>query len=184
MKKLSFFVLIFSICLNMYSQETGIFYNNEKVGYSRIIGNNVGNIVGASLTLGISSAKSNKVIEGDAAELEIEEGKPNFSIKFGEDKQTGYIFTDPKNLDEILLLKLHVKKGSRNLRSGKYGLGGVKTGVDEKDIIPIAIEKINDNEFSIHPKKKLEKGEYCFYYTGRAQNEDNTFNGVFDFSVK
>ncbi|NDV83623.1 hypothetical protein [Bacteroides sp. 51] len=184
MKKILFLMAILSICLKTYSQQTGIFYKDEKVGYSRIIGNNVGNIVGASLTFGISSAKSNKVIEGDMAELEIEEAKPEFSIIFGEDKQTGYIFSNSKNLDEIVLVKLHVKKGSRNLRSGKYGLSGVKTGVDEKDIIPIAIDKVDDNTYNIHPKKKLEKGEYCFFYVGKPQNEENPFNGVFDFSIK
>lgn len=183
MKNLILLLAVLSICLNINSQEIGIFYQGIKVGYSRIIGNNVGNIVGASLTLGISSAKSYKVIEGDMAELEINDSKPEFSVVFGEDKQTGYIFSDSKNMDDILLLKIHVKKGTRNLRSGKYGLGGVQIGVDEKDIIPIAIEKVDDYKYKVHPKKKLEKGEYCFYYVGKPKNEENIFNGIFDFSV-
>lgn len=34
-----------------------VFYNGEKLGSSRIQGNKVGNIAGAYLTLGLSSAK-------------------------------------------------------------------------------------------------------------------------------
>lgn len=185
MKKILFTMVIALAFIQSYAQETtGIYYGTEKLGYSRIIGKNVGNIAGAYFTLGLSSAKSNKVIEGDAAELEIEETKPEFTIVFGDDKQTGYIFSDAKNMDEFLLLQLHEKKNNRNLRIGKYGLTGVKTGVDEKDVMPLSIEKIDDNKYKVHPKKKLEKGEYCFYYIGKPQNEENTFNGVFDFSIK
>lgn len=185
MKKILFLIMLVVAFTKSYAQETtGIYYNNDKLGYSRIIGKNVGNIAGAYFTLGLSSAKSNKVIEGETAELEIKERKPEFTIVFGEDKQTGYIFSDAKHMDEILLIQLHEKKNNRNLRTGKYGLTGVKTGVDEKDVIPLAIEKIDDNKYIVHPKKKLEKGEYCFHYMGKPQNEEDTFNGVFDFSIK
>ena len=185
MKKILFLMIVVLVSIQNHAQEIpGIYYNNEKVGYSRIIGKNVGNIAGAYFTLGLSSAKSNKVIEGESAELEIEEKKTEFTIVFGEDKQTGYIFSNERHMDEILLIQLHEKKNKRNLRTGKYGLAGVKTGIDEKDVISLAIEKIEDNKYKVHPKKQLEKGEYCFYYIGKPQNEENTFNGVFDFSIK
>lgn len=185
MKKVLFLMVAALVFVQTYAQNTpGIYYNNERVGYSRIIGKNVGNIAGAYFTLGLSSAKSNTVIEGETAELEIEEQKPEFIIVFGEDKQTGYIFSDEKHMDEILLIQLHEKKNKRNLRTGKYGLTGVKTGVDEKDVIPLSIERVEDNKYKVHPKKKLGKGEYCFYYIGKPQNEEHTFNGVFDFSIK
>lgn len=171
--------------LHIYSQEvSGIYYKDLRLGYSRIIGKNVGNIAGAYFTLGLSSAKSNKVIEGDAAELEISEEKPYFTFVFGEDKQTGYIFTDIANMNDIVLLILHEKKGHRNLRTGKYGLTEVKTGIDDKDVIPISIEKTDDYKCIVHPKKNLKKGEYCFYYTKKPDNEETEFNGVFDFSIK
>ena len=78
----------------------------------------------------------------------------------------------------------HEKKGKRNLRTGKYGLTGVKKGVDEKDVIPLSIEKVEDNKIKVHPKSNLKKGEYCFYYIGEAPTEESAFNGVFDFSIK
>lgn len=176
---------IAGMALHVHSQETsGIYYKETKVGYSRIIGGNVGNMALAIATFGLSSAKSNNVIEGETAELEITERKPVFTFVFGEDKQTGYIFSDIANMNDILLVTLHKKKGHRNLRTGRYGLTEIKTGIDEKDVVPIAIEKTDDSKCIVHPKKDLEKGEYCFYYTAKPENEGNTFNGVFDFSIK
>lgn len=185
MKKILFLIMAAIAIMNCYAQKVpGIYYNNEKVGYSRIIGKNVGNIAGAYFTLGLSSVKSNKVIEGEAAETEIKEKKPEFLIIFGNDKQTGYIFSNERNTDNMLLIQLQGKKGKRNLRTGKYGITGVKTGVDEEDVIPLSIEKVGDNQIKIHPKKPLKKGEYCFYYIGEAPSEEGAFNGVFDFSIK
>lgn len=185
MKKILLLLIATLSFAHLHSQEdSGIYYNGDKLGYSRVIGKNVGNLAGAYFTLGLSAAKSNKVIEGESAELEIEKGKPEFEIIFGEDNQTDYIFTDEKNMDNILLIQLLEKKNNRNLRTGKYGLTGVKIGVDEKYVIPLAIEKIEPNKYKVHPKKKLGKGEYCFYYMGKPQNEEDTFNGVFDFSIK
>lgn len=186
MKKILFLLACSIVALSSFAQEEvpGIYYINEKLSYSRIIGKNVSNIAGAYFTLGLSSAKSNKIIEGENAETEIKEKKPEFTIIFGEDKQTGYIFSNARNIDNILLIQLHEKKGKRNLRTGEYGLAGVKTGIDEKDVIPLSIEKVENNKIKVHPKSNLKKGEYCFYYFGEAPSEEGTFNGVFDFSIK
>lgn len=185
MKKIIFSIMAVLAFLNVIAQNSvGIYHNNQKMGYSRIIGKNVVNIAGAYFTLGLSSATSNKIIEGEAAEMEIEEVKPEFIIIFGEDKQTGYIFSNERNIDNIFLIQLHEKKSKRNLRTGKYGITGVKTGVAEEDVIPLSIERLEDNKIKVHPKKNLKKGEYCFYYSGEAPSEVNVFNGVFDFSIK
>lgn len=185
MKKILLLTMAIMTILYSYAQDIpGIYYNNQKLGYSRIIGKNVGNIAGAYFTLGLSSAKSNKVIEGKTAEMEIKDKKPEFTIIFGKDKQTGYIFTNEKNIDNIFLVRLHGKKGNRNLRTGKYGLTGVKTGIDEEDVIPLSIEKTNEDKIIIRPKTSLKKGEYCFYYMGEPPTEESAFKGVFDFSVK
>lgn len=179
------FLLFCVINLITYAQDTtGIYYNNHKLSYSRITGKNVGNIAGAYFTFGMSSAKSNKTLEGETAETEIKEKKPEFIVVFGEDKQTNYIFTEENHINNLLLVQLYKKKNSRNLRSGKYGLAGVKTGIVEEDVIPLTIEKINENKIKIYPKKNLKKGEYGFYYVGEAPNKDTEFNGVFDFSIK
>lgn len=178
------FLLMAVVSLSCYSQKSaGIYYNDVKLGYSRIIGKNVGNIAGAYFTLGLSSAKSNKVIEGETSEMKIDNAKPTFIFVFGENNLTGDIFSDTDNINDMLLLKLHEKKNKRNLRTGKYGLSGVKTGVDEKDVIPLKIESIGEGKISVTPKKRLDNGEYCFYYVGE-QSEESKFNGVFDFTIE
>lgn len=184
MKKILFLLIVFISCSANAQNKCGIYYNSDKIGYSRIVGKKVGNIAGAYFTLGLSAANSNKVIEGESAETKIKETKPVFTVHFGDDQQTGYLFTNPANIDNILLLKLYKKKKSRNLRTGKYGLTGVKTGVDEKDIQPLHIEKLDDNSYQIYPREELEKGEYAFYYIGDIPEGKDPFNGVFDFSVK
>lgn len=150
MKKILFLVMIALISIDSYAQNTpGIYHESSKLGYSRIIGKNVGNIAGAYFTLGLSSAKSNKVIEGESAETEIKDKKPEFVIVFGEDEQTGYIFSNARNIDNLLLVQLHEKKNKRNLRTGKYGLTGIKTGIDEGDVVPLSIEKIEDHKIKV-----------------------------------
>lgn len=168
----------------MAQDSTGIHYNNTKIGYSRIISKKVGNIAGAYLTFGLSSANSSKVIEGSSSGISIKETQPEFTITFGEDKITGYIFSNERNIDNLLLVQLHKKKGKRELITGKYGLAGVQMGVDEKDVMPLGIERIGENKIKVHPKKPLKKGEYCFHYIGVAPSEESVFNGVFDFSIE
>lgn len=112
MKNILLLTIAIMTILYSHAQEvSGIYYNNQRLEYSRIIGKNVGNIAGAYFTLGLSSAKSNKVIEGKTAEMEIKDKKPEFTIIFGDDNQTGYIFTNERNVDNIFLVRLHGKKG-------------------------------------------------------------------------
>lgn len=179
------------ISLVCYSQDkAGIYYKNAKgdymqLGYSRITGTNVGNIAGAYLTLGLSAANSNYVIEGKSAEVLTKENPPQFIFKFGDDPLTKYIFTSSDNIDYIRLVKLHPKKNSRNLRTGKYGLtAGVQKGLNDEDIIPIKTELVDENTILVIPKEKIKKGEYCFYFTGESPEDVKEFIGVFDFSIK
>lgn len=181
-------LLLLIVCmfpLSLMAQGTGISYQNEKIGNSRVSGKRVGNIVGAYLTIGLSAANSNIVIEGENSDCVIDNSKPEFTFTFGEDKQTEYIFADSSNLDAIVLIKLHEKKGSRYLRTGKYGLiAGVQTGTDQKDVQPISVEKVDDKHFKVTPKSRLAKGQYAFYYIGTVPDGKNRYNGVFDFSIK
>lgn len=184
MKKITFlFFILFT--LSMKAQDKiGIYYDANKVGYSRVIGKRVGNIAGAYFTLGLSPANSNKVIEGETAETRIKDKKPVFTIYFGDDIDTEYIFSDPSNMDNLILIQLHEKKKTRSLRTGKYGLvAGVKTGIDEKDVQPLKIEKIDKNSYRVSPRKELKVGEYAFYYSGNVPEGKNEFNGIFDFSI-
>ena len=175
--------------LNMIAQDVapGIYYNGQKMGYSRLIGKRVGNALGAYMSMGIATVKINRVVEGETAELEIAEKKPEFTVVFGEkDYTTGFIFTDRENINRLLLVKLSVKKKNRNLNVGKYGIAKIKTQTDEDYVVALAIDQTDENTFKIHPREELEEGsEYCFYYRldDGDKEELKNFDGVFDFKT-
>ena len=165
------------ISTSAYSQ---IFYNGEKLGNSRIQGNRVGNVVGAYFTIGISSAKSYKLIEGDTSETVITETKPVFKISFNSKKDS--LFINKENMDGFVLVKLITKKGMRRLTTGKYGISGIQTKISEDILVPLSFDESEeeDNVFIVKPKKELVPGEYAFYY---MKDEPET-NKVYDFTIK
>lgn len=179
MKKIILSVLFAMVMVVANAQ---IFYKGEKLGNSRIQGNKVGNIAGAYFTLGLSSAKSNKVVEGSTSGFDIKEKRPVFSFIFSENAKDS-LFMYKEKMDYIVLVKMHKKKNSRLIRTGKYGLAaGVQTGLSADDIIAISIEESEDENGTllIKPKSDLEEGEYGFVY-----NENGKPTGkVFDFSIK
>ncbi len=180
MKKYLLAVILFAISLSASSQ---VFYNGEKLYSSRITGKKIGNLLGAYVTAGISSAKQSIMIEGETSENSIAERRPTFILKFGESKDS--IFMDRANMDKVVMVKLYPKKKVRQLRVGKYGLvAGVQTNIGTEDMIPLRIEEDEDNGniFNVRPKEDLEDGEYCFYYTDKQL--ENMANKVFDFSIK
>lgn len=176
--------VLFMIAVMMFSMATSaqIFYNGEKLSSSRVQGKKVNNIAGAYLTLGMSSAKSNLVIEGETSGFDIEESKPSFDILFSEEAKDS-TFADKSNMDNIVLVIIHAKKNTRLLRTGKYGLAaGVQTGLLEDDIILLSIEESETDKYSytVIPKKKLSKGEYAFVYV----NNGKATRKIYDFTVK
>lgn len=178
LKILSIFFVCFAICTGADAQ---VYYKGEKLGTSRLQGNKVGNIFVASITASLAPANSARVVEGKTAETVITEKKPVFTIRF--DSKRDSLYANSENIDAIVLMKLHVKKDSRRLRTGKYGIAaGVQTGVAQKDLIPISIEE-DENEdkvFMVKPKEELEEGEYAFYF----MIKDIRLSKVYDFCIK
>ena len=187
MKKYLFFFLVLIVVTCKAQDAPGIYYNGKKLGYSRMVGKRVGNALGAYMTMGLTTVKINRVVEGATAELEVTEKKPEFKVVFGEkDFTTGFIFTDRENLNRLLLVKLSVKKKNRNLNVGKYGITKIKTQTDEDNLVQLAIDQTDENTYTIHPREELEEGtEYCFYYrTDKDDKEEHhNFDGVFDFKT-
>lgn len=172
--------MLFALSITANSQ---VYYNGEKLYSSRITGKKVGNLLGAYVTAGISSAKQSLMIEGETSETAITEKRPTFRFKFGDSKDS--IFMDRGNMDKVILVKLYPKKKARQLRIGKYGLtAGVQTSVGIEDMIPLRVEEDENNSdmFVVRPKEELEDGEYAFYYSDK--NIARRENKVYDFSIK
>lgn len=180
MKKYLLAAILFATSLSASSQ---VFYNGEKLYSSRITGKKIGNLLGAYVTVGISSAKQSLMIEGETSENLITERRPTFKFKFGESKDS--VFMDKANMDKVVMVKLYPKKKARQLRVGKYGtVAGVQTTLGTEDMIPLRIEEDEENNsiFNVRPKEDLEDGEYCFFYTDKQL--EHMANKVFDFSIK
>lgn len=163
----------------------GIYYNQTRVGYSRITGQRIGNLAGAYFSFGLSGAKRTLQIEGKTAMLRITDNLPQFTIVFSNNEKSEVYFKSSKMLNNLVLVKLKSGKNERKLQNGSYGLTGVESSVSKKYVIPLSIEKVDESTYSIIPKEKLSKGEYGFYFnTPKSKDEeDSSFNVVFDFSI-
>ena len=158
-----------------------VYYNEEKLGTSRIQGERIGNLLGAYMTVGLSPVNTSKIIEGKRAEIVIKEKNPQFIIRFRSKKDR--IFMRSENIEYMVLVSLQEKGSTRRLRTGKYGLiSGIQTNISEKEIIPISIDESEEEEgaYVVKPREKLVKGEYAFYYI----RDDIEQKYVYDFSVK
>lgn len=178
--KLILTLILFAASLTANSQ---VYYKGEKLYTSRITGKKLGNLLGAYMTVGLSSAKQSLIIEGETSENIISEKRPEFMLKFGASKDS--LFMDKANIDKIVLIKIYPKKRLRQLRIGKYGfVAGVQTNAVGNDAIALRVEENEESEgvFTIHPREELEDGEYCFFYTDKEMMKKA--NKVYDFSIK
>lgn len=188
--------MMFSL-ITTFAQEgapanSGIFYNGEKIGSSRITGQRLGNLAGAYFSFGLSGAKRDLQIEGRSAELTIEEKRPEFTIVFAENAMPA-VFQNAANVDYLILVKLKQSKKERKLQNGSYGLTGVESNVSSKYVIPMKVEQLSATTFKFTPKEDLKKGEYGFYFNmpklsegeeANAPESSKPFNGVIDFNIK
>lgn len=181
MNKLNICVLFIFILVTITPKaDAQVYYNDKKLGTSRIQGERIGNLLGAYVTIGLSPANTSKVIEGKQADLVIKEKRPQFIIKF--ESKNDRIYSKSENMEYIVLVSLQKKGSSRRLRTGKYGLiAGIQTNISEKEIIPISIEESEEEigKFLVKPKEDLKKGEYAFYYI----RDDIEAKNVYDFCV-
>ena len=161
-KLLSLLLILLSLSLQANAQqgETGIYYNNKAVSFSRIVGKKIGNVAGAYFTFGLSSAKAKINIEGSRSENTVASTKPTFVFKFGDKNPiTGDLFANEENITRFLLVKVKIKGKQRSVIVGKYGLTQIKTNVDSKDIIALKLESKGNGvyeftfRFDMHYKK-------------------------------
>ena len=141
-KLLSLLLILLSLSLQANAQqgETGIYYNNKAVSFSRIVGKKIVNVAGAYFTFGLSSAKAKINIEGSRSENTVASTKPTFVFKFGDKNPiTGDLFANEENITRFLLVKVKIKGKQRSVIVGKYGLTQIKTNVDSKDIIALKL---------------------------------------------
>ncbi len=154
-----------------------------------------GGILGYALTSGIASASVKAVIPGETSRTNSPVSKPVFYMYFdGANANEGSAFssgfgTSIQSPNEFSLVKLNAKKGRREARIGSMNIGGMKTGVMDKDQIAFNYEQIAPGIYRVESEQPLEAGEYGFIFavSGGAGPGINAGAGgarVFGFTVQ
>jgi len=148
----------------------------------------MGSGIGSALSYGIVKTKMKSNISGSMSRLQIEETMPVFYFYFDKAQNLNNSpswFTASSSPNEFILVKMDVKKNSREFVTGSIGAySGVSTGVDEKQKVDFDIEKLKSGVYKVTSKNALIPGEYCFMSAGSSTMGMGTVGKVFDFGIK
>ena len=144
----------------------------------------------AMLVSDLINTKIKSVISGASSGNRVRSGVPEFLFFFkpGELKDefsggaNNWWFYSAASPNEFVLVKLTVKKGRREIVTGKANSLSSVTGIDEKKSVGFRIEQIDPFLFKVIPDTPLREGEYGFFYKGIIPQGDVN-QSVFDFSV-
>lgn len=114
----------------------------------------------------LGSTKIKAVFKGNHAELRTKTTPAAFE---------GSIPNNVNPTDQVALVRLTQKKDTREIETGRYGvLSGNRTKSNQKDIVPITIEEIKEQnasrstskQYNIKPVNPLPPGEYAIVVGG------------------
>ena len=144
-----------------------------------------GTAIAQGLTYGLSKAKSKSTLSGTESHLQLKDSMPVFYFYFDSTAQsntTAWWFMGASTPNEFALVKLKVTRTGREMTVGSANAYGQTSGIDEKQKIRFEYLQIAPRIYKVVPSTKLEKGEYCFVYTGSVPSIYAN-NKVFDFGV-
>ena len=177
----------------------GIYLIDESNGAQRLVridatGANQaksGGVLGYALTGGLASMSVKAVIPGGTARTHATGAQPAFLFRV--DQSGTNIFAGPLGTsvtpNDFSLVRLTAKGERRETRVGSMNIGGVKTGVMDRDRIAFAYDEISPGVFRVTPTAPLSSGEYGFLYQPASAagfgggSAGATGARVFDFSV-
>jgi hypothetical protein len=95
---------------------------------------------------------------------------------------------DAASPKEYVLVKLAMKKGSREFVAGSYNAFGSESGVEDESVALLRLEEVAEGIYRVRARKPLDPGEYRFYRsTGNVRSAvafGGSPNSVFDFSIR
>lgn len=152
-----------------------------------------GGILGYALTGGIASLSVKASVQNVTARTHASEVRPTFYFFFDESNPsatsaaatwasgTAATITSPS---EFTLVKLTPKKDHREARVGSANIGGMKSGVMDKDRLAFDYKLVRPGVFSVQPTTDLGKGEYGFLYSLSGGGGQGAMTArIFDFSI-
>ena len=152
-----------------------------------------GGIIGYALTGGIASLSVKAVVQNDTARVHASTSTPVFYFFFDEANANGgavagtfasgtaATVSTPSEFSLIGLLK---KQGRREARVGSANIGGVKSGVLDKDRLDFTYSTVRPGVYKVVPSRTLAPGEYGFIYAVNGQATGGAVSArIFDFAV-
>jgi hypothetical protein len=146
-----------------------------------------GGMLGMALTGGIAAMSVKATIQGEHARVATSDRTPTFYFYLPDAANHANLSsfeaqsTNPTSPNEFSLVRLNQKKGYREARVGRANIGGMRSGVMDKDRIDFRYEEVRPGVFSVKPTNPIEPGEYSFVMIGAGGAKLARF---FDFSVQ
>ncbi|MBC9030807.1 hypothetical protein IAG41_00225 [Sphingomonas sp. JC676] len=151
-----------------------------------------GGILGFALTGGIASMSVKASVSNETSRYPTVDRKPVFYFFFDESNGgtaqgstwlagSASVVTSP---NEFTLIHLDKKKGRREARVGSRNIGGMKTGVMDKDRIEFDYELVRTGVYRAVSRAPLEPGEYGFIYSVAGSGANGALSAkIYDFTV-
>jgi hypothetical protein len=144
-------------------------------------------LLGTMMTSGIAHMSIRVVLQGETARVRTSERSPTFYFYLPEaanaaNRSSFEATTEgPTSPNEFSLIRLEVKEGRREARVGRANIGGVQSGVMDRDRVGFRFENPRPGVYSVTTDAPLQPGEYSFVMIGSGGARQARF---FDFSVQ
>jgi len=118
----------------------------------------------SAMTYGIAKVKWKAVVRGEHANLRTSDTGAVFYFYF-EEKSAGLShnsFGTVTTPNEFTLLRLEVKRDTRETTVMKANAFGASSGTDDKYTIPFSQTRLSAGVYKVVPNAPLRPGEYCF----------------------
>jgi hypothetical protein len=152
-----------------------------------------GGIIGFALTGGIASMSVKATVSNETSRFQTSERTPAFYFFFdesnGNQPQSSAWLAGSASVvaspSEFTLIELDKKKGRREARVGSRNIGGMKTGVMDKDRIEFSYELTRPGVYRVTPRAALKPGEYGFIFSVAGNGASGALAAkIYDFTVQ
>jgi len=145
-----------------------------------------GSALARAYSYGLSKDQLKSSLAGKNSKLQIDDPNPVFYFYFENNSNPdggNWFFATATSPNEFVLVKLDIKKDSREMAVGEANAYGSSTGISNKVKIPFDYEEVGDDIYKVTFKQPLAKGEYCFLYASSTPTRYSN-DKVFDFGVE
>lgn len=174
--------------------EANLYSNSKTNGAGRAIAQTVGRLSGGwgtQLAMDAVNQKTKAVLPNPNAKTQINESQPEFNFYF-EATEAGlsgngysmFWYNLAVSPNEFLLVKMNVKKKSREVITARSNSYTYKSGIKNKDSVNFNFEELEPGIYRVYFNEPLEQGEYCFVYASAVATNQGIGQKVFDFGIR